>query len=67
MDSRFLLALRSLLFCLSPEFCQFSHLLHIFSRVVGFSGSFYFSASYFGLARDHGNPFLCLEKEEREG
>ena len=28
---------------------------------------FYFSVPYFGLACDHGNSFLCLEEEEREG
>ena len=27
----------------------------------------YFSVPYFGLACDHGNSFLCLEEEEREG
>ena len=28
---------------------------------------FYFSVPYFGLACDHGNSFLCLEEQEREG
>ena len=38
-----------------------------FSQVLGLSLGFilfyfYFSAPYFGLARDHGNSFLCLEE-----
>ena len=48
----------------------FRKLYHIFLASVGtFSGSFlfYFSVPYFGLACDHGNSFLCLEEEEREG
>ena len=47
----------------------FRSLYHIFLASVGtFSGSFlfyflfYFSVPYFGLACDHGNSFLCLEK-----
>ena len=27
----------------------------------------FFSVPYFGLDRDHGNSFLCLEEQEREG
>ena len=52
----------------------FRNLYHIFLASVGtFSESFlfyfvfYFSVPYFGLACDHGNSFLCLEDEEREG
>ena len=38
-----------------------------FSQVLGFSLGlsyffFIFSVPYFGLARDHGNSFLCLEE-----
>ena len=53
----------------------FRNLYHIFVASVGtFSVFFlflfffrYFSVPYFGLACDHGNSFLCLEEEEREG
>ena len=42
-----------------------------FSQVLGLSLGlfffFFFSVPYFGLACDHGNSFLCLEEEEREG
>ena len=43
-----------------------------FSEVLGLSLFFYFilfyfSVPYFGLACDHGNSFLCLEEQEREG
>ena len=39
-------------------------LLHVFSRVLGLSLGLYFifSVPYFGLARDDGNSFLCLEE-----
>ena len=42
-----------------------------FSQVLDFLWVFfilfYFSVPYFGLACDHGNSFLCLEEQEREG
>ena len=42
-----------------------------FSQVLDFLWVFfilfYFPVPYFGLACDHGNSFLCLEEEEREG
>ena len=36
----------------------------MFSRVLGLSLGLYFifSVPYFGLARDHGNWFICLEE-----
>ena len=40
---------------------------YFFASVGTFSGSFYFSVTYFGLSRDHGNIFLCLDEYDREG
>ena len=46
----------------------FRNLYHILSQVLGLSLGLlfiyfrYFSVPYFGLARDHGNSFLCLEE-----
>ena len=44
----------------------FENLYHIFLPSVGtFTRSFFFfffSVPYFGLARDHGNSFLCPEE-----
>ena len=49
-----------LLVFLNLLFVIFRNLYNIFLASVGtFS---YFSVPYFGLACDHGNLFLCLEK-----
>ena len=39
-----------------------SGLTYFFACVGTFSEFFFFSVPYFGLACDHGNPFLCLEE-----